>query len=380
MTAFRTNWPEVELGEVCDFAYGKSLPAKARSGSGFPVFGSNGQVGLHEEALTDGETIIIGRKGSFGEVHYSKESCSPIDTTYYITKHQTEAYLPWLARRLRYLGLDQLNRAAAIPGLNRADAYRQRLLLPPLGEQKRIAAILDAADALRTKRRESLDQLNTLLQSTFLDMFGDPVTNPKGWETQQLPELVSDENHSLKRGPFGGALKKEIFVPEGFKVYEQKHVIYNDFEIGEYFINEIDYARLDAFKVKANDLLVSCSGTIGRIAKVPEGATLGVMNQALLKIRLKASRMLNHFFLNLWRSQPFERQVLGMTHGTGMKNMKSMQELKSINFITPPLSLQSQFAVIVGSVEQQKTRLRDHLAELDILFASLQQRAFNGEL
>ena len=133
---------------------------------------------------------MIGRKGSFGEVHYSPGPCSPIDTTYYITQEQTKAHLPWLARRLRCLGLDQLNRAAAIPGLNRADAYRQSLLLPPLAEQKRIAGILDAADALRAKRRESLAQLDTLLRSTFLDLFGDPVTNSMGWETQPLQELI----------------------------------------------------------------------------------------------------------------------------------------------------------------------------------------------
>ncbi len=252
--------------------------------------------------------------------------------------------------------------------------------LPPLAEQKRIAGILDAADSLRAKRREALAQLDTLLQSTFLDMFGDPVTNPMGWEVRQLPDLVTNEKHSLKRGPFGGALKKEIFVPDGFKVYEQKHVIYNDFDIGKYFIDEHDYTRLDAFKVKPDDLLISCSGTIGRIAVVPHSATAGVMNQALLKIRLDESRMLNSYFVGLWTSQPFEQQVLGMTHGTGMKNMKSMKELKSIDFITPPTDLQRRYAAIVESVEQQKAQMRTHLAELDALFASLQSRAFNGEL
>lgn len=251
---------------------------------------------------------------------------------------------------------------------------------PPLAEQKRIAAILDAAEALRAKRRESIEQLDKLAQSVFIDMFGDPVANPKGWEVRQLPDLVAKERHSLKRGPFGGALKKEIFVPDGFKVYEQKNVIYNDFEKGKYFIDEHDYARLDAFKVIPDDLLISCSGTIGRIAVVPHSATAGVMNQALLKIRLNESRMLNSYFVGLWTSQPFERQVLGMTHGTGMKNMKSMKELKSINFISPNLDLQQRFANIVESIEAQKARYRAHLAELDTLFASLQSRAFIGEL
>ena len=264
--------------------------------------------------------------------------------------------------------------------VSRKNLSKVEIPVPPLAEQKRITGILDAADALRAKRREALAHLDTLIQSTFLDMFGDPVTNPMGWEEEHLPNLVSKRKHSLKRGPFGGALKKEIFVPEGFKVYEQRNVIYNDFNAGSYFVKKSDYERLIAFKVLPNDLLISCSGTIGRIAAVSVDAAPGIMNQALLKITLDESRMLNTFFLGLWRSQPFEQQVLGMTHGTGIKNMKSMNELKSIKFLAPPVGFQRRFAVIAESVEHQKASQRAHLAELDTLFASLQSRAFRGDL
>ena len=269
---------------------------------------------------------------------------------------------------------------ATMKHVNRGQFLGTKIPLPSLAKQKRIAGILDAADSLRAKRREAIVQLETLLQSTFLDMFGDPVTNPMGWDERYLPDLVSNRKHALKRGPFGGALKKEIFVPEGFKVYEQKNVIYDDFHIGSYFIDRLDYERLSPFKVSSNNLLISCSGTIGRIAAVPLDATPGVMNQALLKIDLDESVVLNSFFLGLWRSQSFEQQVLGMTHGTGMKNMKSMAELKGIKFVAPPLDLQHRFAAIVESVEQQRARQRAHLAELDTLFASLQGHAFRGDL
>ena len=261
-----------------------------------------------------------------------------------------------------------------------AEVFKIKIPLPPLAEQKRIAGILDAADALRAKRRKSHAQLDTLLQSTFLDMFGDPVTNPMGWESTHLPDLVSKREHALKRGPFGGALKKKIFVPAGFKVYQQKNVIYDDFDIGSYFIKKSDYKRLAPFTVSPNNLLISCSGTIGRIAVVPLHAASGVMNQALLKIDLDESIMLNSFFLGLWRSQSFEQQVLGMTHGTGMKNMKSMAELKRVSFIVPPLEIQHRYAAIVESIEQQKATQRAHSAELGALFASLQSRAFSGHL
>ena len=287
-------------------------------------------------------------------------------------------YLYWALGSIDYDRL--VDRAAKGKTLNKAKLKILKIPLPPLAEQKRIAGILDAADALRAKRRETLAQLDTLLQSTFHDMFGDPVTNPMGWEDSHLPDLVSKRKHALKRGPFGGALKKEIFVPEGFKVYEQKNVIYDDFDIGSYFIKTSDYERLVPFKISPNNLLISCSGTIGSIAAVPVHAAPGVINQALLKIDLDESIMLNSFFLCLWRSQSFEQQVLGMTHGTGMKNMKSMNELKGINFPVPPIDIQHRFAAIDQSVEKQKASQRAHLAELDTLFASLQSRAFRGDL
>ena len=279
-------------------------------------------------------------------------------------------------RQLPQITKDSVNQSS----FNISSFKTLKIPLPPLNEQKRIAEILDKADALWAKRRDALAQLDTLTQSIFLDMFGDPVTNPMGWEERHLSDLVSKRKHALKRGPFGGALKKEIFVPEGFKVYEQKNVIYDDFDIGSYFIKTSDYKRLAPFKISSNNLLISCSGTIGRIAVVPLQAAPGVMNQALLKIDLDESIMLNSFFLSLWRSQSFEQQVLGMTHGTGMKNMKSMAELKGINFLVPPFNLQHRFAAIVESIEQQRTRQRTHLAELDGLFASLQQRAFQADL
>ena len=184
-----TEWPEVGLGDVCEFKYGKSLPAARREQGAFSVYGSNGVVGEHSEALTSGPTIIVGRKGSFGEVNYSDSACWPIDTTYFVDATSTKADLRWLAQLLPTLLLTELNRAAAIPGLNREDAYRRRCLLPPIDEQRRIAAILDQADALRAKRHEALAHLDDLTQSIFLDMFGDPVINVRGWESLPLTDV-----------------------------------------------------------------------------------------------------------------------------------------------------------------------------------------------
>ena len=367
------NWPEVELGEVCEFAYGKSLPATARSGSGFPVFGSNGLVGFHEEALTDGETIIIGRKGSFGEVHFSEQPCSPIDTTYYITNHQTNAYLPWLTRCLQSLNLKQLNRAAAIPGLNRADAYRQKLLLPPLAEQKRIAAILDAADALRAKRRETLAQLDTLLQSTFLDMFGDPVTNPKGWEVvsfDRIGKFTSGATPSKMRDDYWRGSVPWV-SPKDMKV---TRIVDSKDHVSDLALKETNLKLL----APGNLLIVVRGMILTHSFPVAINVVPVTINQDMNGI-IPSPRTEVFFLSECLR--PLTRQILSevSTAGHGTKRFDA-EAMKKILVPLPPLPLQRRFAAIVESVEQQKTRLRAHLTELDTLLASLQDRAFKGAL
>ena len=140
------GWSEVTLGDICELRYGKALKAEDRSGDGWPVYGSNGAVGAHDVALTHGPTIVVGRKGSYGEIHYSDGPAWPIDTTYYVDATSTACDLKWLSYRLAGLRLNELNRAAAVPGLNREDAYRRQLLVPPRDEQRRIVRVLDSAD------------------------------------------------------------------------------------------------------------------------------------------------------------------------------------------------------------------------------------------
>jgi type I restriction enzyme S subunit len=197
----KDKWPDVSLGDICELKYGKSLPNSQRIGGNIPVFGSNGRVGFHNQAITSGPTIIIGRKGSSGEVNYSSLPCWPIDTTYYIDSTATEQDLRWLTYRLSALGMTRLNRAAAIPGLNRDDAYRLRLLLPPLEDQKHIAAVLDKTDSIHEKQQQSIHLTVEFMRSTFLDMFGEPVTNPKRWGKTKFDAIGSLDRGVSKNRP-----------------------------------------------------------------------------------------------------------------------------------------------------------------------------------
>ncbi|PWD87443.1 restriction endonuclease subunit S [Ignatzschineria cameli] len=190
------------LGEIIELAYGKSLPAKIRSGEGYSVYGSNGEIGLHDEYLVEGPFIIVGRKGSYGEVVWSKESGWPIDTTYYVVLKENY-YLKFIFYLLKTLGLNQLNRSTTIPGLNRNDAYEKIIYVPSLVEQKEIVArvenLFTLADQIESKIKSAQERVNLLTQSILAKAFRGEFTAK--WR-EENPDLISGKNSAealLKR-------------------------------------------------------------------------------------------------------------------------------------------------------------------------------------
>jgi type I restriction enzyme M protein len=156
--------PFVKLGYVASLEYGKPLKEDDRSGSGFPVFGSNGEVGRHKEFIAAGPFIVVGRKGSAGAVTWSQESGWPIDTTYYVALKRDDVDLRYLHWTLKKAELNRLVEQAGVPGLNRNDAYDVEIPLPPLEEQRRIVAeiegyqkVLDGARQILAGYRFQLD-------------------------------------------------------------------------------------------------------------------------------------------------------------------------------------------------------------------------------
>lgn len=173
----KNEWLATTVGDFAPFTYGKGLPASKRIQTGqIPVFGSNGIVGWHDEPLTKGPTVIVGRKGTVGAIHYSPTPCWPIDTTFFVTGDSA-----MLARFQYYilgsLGLGSMNTDSAVPGLNRDEAHARELRVPSISEQRAIAHVLGTLDdkiELNRRMNETLEAMaQALFKSWFVDF--DPV-------------------------------------------------------------------------------------------------------------------------------------------------------------------------------------------------------------
>ena len=206
---------------------------------------------------------------------------------------------------------------------------------------------------------------------------------PEGWVYLTLDYLVSNDRNAIKRGPFGSSIRKEFFVPRGYKVYEQGNVIHDDFERGSYFIDDRKFDELKDFEVKTGDVLMSCSGTVGKIAIVPEGVQPGVINQALLKVTLDSEVVDTLYFTYLLRSK-IDEIMLENTRGSAMINISSVKALRQIPLAIPSLTEQRK---IVEDIERHlsiadgiEKAAGQSLKQTQRLRQSVLKTAFEGKL
>lgn len=226
------------------------------------------------------------------------------------------------------------------------------------------------ADIIRQTKQPSID-------------LEDATVIPEKWSYTSIVNLVAQEKNSLKRGPFGSSIKKSFFVPSGYKVYEQQNAIKNDCALGRYCINKPKYEELEQFAIYSGDFIVSCAGTIGCIAEVPEGAEPGVINQALLKIKVNTDILDKKFFLYQFKLY-VERFMRAKSRGSAMKNMSSVKELKQIPFVFTAIEEQRQ---VISEIESRFSvcdklgeAIESSLNQAESLRQSILKQAFEGKL
>ena len=188
------------------------------------------------------------------------------------------------------------------------------------------------------------------------------------WERKKLGKVCT-----FVRGPFGGSLKKSIFKPEGYAVYEQRHAIYDQFEDIRYFIDEDKFNEMERFELKSGDLIMSCSGTMGKIAIVPEKFKKGIINQALLK--LTPSDKVSAVFLKLWmQSESFQDSLRKYSGGAAIQNVASVSILKQIEIPLPSISEQQHIVSILdncfAAIDKAKANAKQNLNSAKEIFDS----------
>ncbi|BER94651.1 restriction endonuclease subunit S [Vibrio cholerae] len=377
------SWPMVKLRKLVVANYGKALKKEVRDENGdIEVFGSAGLVGFHNESLFEQQTIVIGRKGSVGKVIWAPKGGWVIDTAYYLTVKEN-VVLDWryLFYVLQNVRLDSKTITTSIPGLNRDDFYDTEIPLPPIEQQKRIAAILDKADAIRQKRKQAIALADEFLRSVFLDMFGDPVTNPKGWSRKEIKEGVSriTSGWSAKGDsrPCGqgevGVLKISAVTSGEFKPKENKFVEKHIIPEGKNLIFP-----------KKGDLLFSRANTRELVAAtciVPKDCDDVFLPDKLWNIELSSEELMPEYFHMLLQDDKFKETLTSQATGSS-GSMLNISKQKFETTLAPfaPIDLQMKFKNIYWQLKDNAAKMKNSEDYLIEQFNALSQKAFSGQL
>lgn len=275
--------------------------------------------------------------------------------------------------------IESLGHGAAQLNVSTKDILSIKVQLPSIATQQKIVAKLDAIfaeiDTAKAAAEANAKNAEALFQSYVTEVFETEKYNFK---------LVKfGTTASFVRGPFGGSLKKSIFVEKGYAVYEQQHAIYNQFSEIRYFIDESKFEEMKRFELKSGDLIMSCSGTMGKIAIVPKNIEPGVINQALLKITPNTNVM-GEYIARLLSSKYFQDILTKLSGGAAIQNVPAVSVLKDIEVPIPSIKNQKLIVDIIDVLESNKSIIKNSYKskskELANLKQSILQQAFSGEL
>lgn len=404
------GWVWTKLGEIVSFKYGSGLPKNKREKGIVPVYGSNGLIGYHSQSLVDGPCLIIGRKGAIGRIHLSEKPCWPIDTTYFI-KPPFELFIKYLFYFLKILNLSNLDKSTAIPGLNRNDAYRLTIPLPPFPEQHRIVAKIEELFMKLNAGVEALKKIKTQIkryrQAVLKHAFEGKLT--ADWRQRMLNDelRIVNEKDDLSRFKIDNTDLTDL--PRGWlwikfeNILEKVEKVNPKSEPNKQFIY-LDIASIDnSLKkvtspkkyfgikapsrarqlVKSGDILFSTVRTyLKNIAFVDEKYNNQIASTGFCVIRPK-ERINKKYIFYLVQSDSFLNPLNDKQRGTSYPAVRNSDVFSQII----PISKKNEQDKIVEEIERRlsiadeiEKIVEQSLKQADRLRQSTLKRAFEGKL
>jgi type I restriction enzyme S subunit len=374
--SMKDGWEIKKLGEVCEIQTGK-LDANAKVENGiYPFYTCDAKPYRIDTFAFDDEAILISGNGSLvGHVNYYKGKFNAYQRTYVLTTFNS-FNIPFLVSYLKgYLRqyIYAQKKGGCIPYITLPILKNFAIPCPPLPEQKRIVSELDCINGILEKKREQIKELDALAQSIFYHMFGDPVTNEKGWEVKKLGEVCNlvknGANIKQEKGAAGYPISRIETLSGG---------VFNRDRLG--YANIFSLEKYQSYVLESGDLLLShinSKSYIGRIVVyIKEGDEAIIHGMNLLRLKLKADIILPFFMYYYSLTNQYKDQIANRRKDAVNQSSIAICDLKTIPIPLPPLSLQQSFATKIEAIEKQKELIKRSIAETETLLASRMQHYF----
>jgi type I restriction enzyme S subunit len=369
----RGRWPQVQLQEICHLKQWQTVKKTEMTEAGYPVYGANGIIGRYHSYNHAEPTIVIGCRGSCGGVHVTEPHSWVTGNAMALDDLDTEVVdLRFLVWALKTDGLKDAVTGTSQPQITQLSLRRIHIPLPPIEEQRRIVAVLDSADAIRAKRNQAIGKLDTLSQAVFIQMFGDPSSAEGDWAI--LDELVRD----------GDTINYGVVQP-GDQVANGRPLIrVGDLAGGRVDHSSIKYidpaidAKYRRSKLVGDEILISCVGSTGAVALATAAEAGWNIARAVARVPLSAS--VRREYVAAFLGMPFAQRYFANELRTVSQPTLNIKQIRETPVRVPSASEQDRFVGRIAHIDCLRSNYQRSLSALDSLFASLQQRAFRGEL
>ncbi len=377
-------WPLVPMSDVVTLNYGKALTAASRVEGDVPVYGSNGITGWHNEPMAFGPTVVLGRKGQgpLG-VEWCNGPLWVIDTAYYVTFKDSQLEPRFFYYFTDYVGLNHLKDGTSNPSLTRATFDLQQIVLPPLDEQRRIAAILGALDdkiELNRKMNRTLEEMaQTILANTVAS--SDPTDGEllAGWRRASLGELVDQYGGEVQTGPFGSQLHASDYVEYGIPSVMPRDIKLDRVSTESVArITEADAERLSKHRLAPGDIVYSRRGDVERRALATERERGWLCGTGCLRVRLQGG--LHPQYLYWYLGHPGVRSwIVRHAQGATMPNLNT-KILRALPLAIPPRNEHDELVAVLEPLFRKREANYDEMATLAALRDTLLPKLITGEL
>jgi len=361
--------------DICRPKQWKVVPASKQTESGYPLYGANGKIGFYSEYTHEYPTLMITCRGATcGNVHISEPKSYINGNAMALDNLDDDVDVNYLYRFFQSRSFNDVISGSAQPQITRRGLEKITVPLPALKEQKRIAALLDKADAIRRKRQQAIDLTDQLLRSVFLDIFGDPVTNPKGWVIDNLGDHLS----FVTSGSRGWA---KYYSNSGALFIRSLDVQMNDLVFKDTaFVTPPDNAEAKRTLVLKGDVLLTITGSrIGRVSPVSDDLGRAHISQHVAIIRPKDSLIAEYIAMFLSDINGGQKQIKESSYGQTKPGL-NLEQIKSFQIPIPPYDVQKKYLKVAHKLRGLGTKLDELTEESRNLFQSLNIKAFQSEL
>ena len=358
----------VKLNEICSKGKSSLRQKDVINDGPYSVYGASGVIGTTGDYQNEIPYVAVVKDGAgVGRASACEPRTSVLGTMQALIPNSNveRDYLLHLVRSLR---LGEGFSGSTIPHIYFKDYGKLEVPLPSLEAQKQIASQLGLVEEQIAQAEAQIEQLDQLVKSRFVEMFGDCHCEKKS---------IGDLVYEMHIGPFGSAMKSDAFVSEeeaACVVYEQKHAIKQSIDLGWRYVDAAKKSELKRFAAGPGTILVSCRGTIGKVFQLPDNAPIGIIHPSVMKIEIDESKLNGVFFSFLLEKLFAEAETRAV--GSGVKMAIKAKDLASTEIEYPPIQLQQEFAAFVAQVDKLRFKTQQQIEKLEMLKASLMQEYF----